>query len=361
MRILLIAGMYPPAMCGVGDYTVHLAQALAVHQHASIGLLTHKSINPLDSTVSPVYFDGEWSWRSLRSVWRSLRQWKPDVVHMQYPSLGYRRSLAPILLAFMVWLSQARLVVTLHEPLKWLSLPWFVAFAFCSQAVIYVRHNYLSLLPAPQAWYLQRKLHRLILNASPLPTSTLSVEQRAVLRNTLVKEKKRLLVFFGFIFPQKGIELLLEVIDPATDQLVLVGASPDADFNTQLLEKIQTRKLLANVTMTGVLAAEQAADVLACADAVVLPFLLGAGSWNTTVHAAMAQGTVVITTTLDTTPEHQPEKNLFFAKIQDAEAMRKLLALHAGKKVHPISPQMEWELIAQEHLKVYSQLGGSHV
>jgi glycosyltransferase involved in cell wall biosynthesis len=176
-----------------------------------------------------------------------------------------------------------------------------------------------------------------------------------------VKEKKRLVVFFGFIFPQKGIELLLDVIDPATDQLVLVGASPDLNFNKQLQEKIQDKKLLGNVTMTGVLAAEQAADVLACADAVVLPFLSGAGSWNTTVHAAMAQGTVVITTTLDTVFEHQPEKNLFFTKVQDAGAIRQLLAQHAGKKVRPISPQKEWDSIAQEHLKVYSQWGDADV
>jgi glycosyltransferase involved in cell wall biosynthesis len=355
MRILLIAGMYPPAMCGVGDYTVHLAQALAARRETNVGLLTHQLIQPLSPLVLPIYFDGGWSWRSLPSLLSSVIRCKPDIVHVQYPSMGYWRGRAPILLALMVWFSKAKLVVTFHEPLKWSFLPWFVAFVLSAKAVLYVRYNYLSLLPRPLAWCIRRKAHRLILNASPLPTSVLNVEQQIALREIFIKDKKRLVVFFGFISPQKGIELLLDVINPATDQLVLVGANPDIDFNKELQKKIQDKKLLNDITIMGVLPAVQAADILACADAVVLPFLSGAGPWNTTVHAAMAQGTVVITTTLDAVPKHQPKKNLFFTKVNDTMAMKKLLDQHAGKKVHPISPQEEWDLIAQKHLDIYSQ------
>jgi glycosyltransferase involved in cell wall biosynthesis len=354
MRILLISGSYPPEMCGVGDYTLHLACALA-KQSNCIGILTHQTLQISDTAVTQVHFAGGWQWWRLFSILANLRSWHPDIVHLQYPSLGYPRRVAPILLTLYLRFMRVRLIITLHEPLRWLSLPWFLTFCMCANALVLVRHNYFELIPRLYSWMLKRKLHRLILNASPLPTSTLSNSQKVSLKNELLTDRKRLVVYFGFIFPQKGIEILLDIIDPDHDRLLLIGANPDAMYQSQLQLLIDSSGLSDAVVITGMLPADQVADMIACCDAVVLPFLKGAGSWNTTVHASQAQGTAVITTTTSV-PQELPEQNIFYASVNDREEMRRLLNKYSGVKIKPISPNDEWTKIANDHSLMYHQI-----
>lgn len=81
MKVFIIAGSLPPQVCGVGDFTAALINAL-------------KGRN-LDVTV--IHRD-KWRLRDVPDVLRDLRAGKPDVVHLQYPTHGFRRSLVPHLL-----------------------------------------------------------------------------------------------------------------------------------------------------------------------------------------------------------------------------------------------------------------------
>jgi glycosyltransferase involved in cell wall biosynthesis len=359
MRVLLIAGMYPPAMCGVGDYTLHLAGAIQTQQGMQVGLLTHEPVDPLPTGVQCVHFSGGWQWTAFMKMWRALLDYQADIVHLQYPSLGYRRCFSPILLALLARISGIRLIVTLHEPLRRWSLPWFWALVFGAKSIVYVRHNYFDLLHRIQAWYLRKRPHSLILNASAIPTSQLHASDREALRQYHLQGKKRLVCYFGFVFPGKGIEVLLDVVQTETDRLILAGAQPDAVYLAQLHTLICKKALTDNVHLTGVMPAVQVADLLACADAVVLPLPLGAGSWNTTVHSALAQGSTVITTTLEE-PRQDLQRNLFFVKPGDIQAMRDLLNRYAGHKVKPHSTYVQWQRIAQAHVQVYQSLGVGH-
>jgi glycosyltransferase involved in cell wall biosynthesis len=347
-------------MCGVGDYTVHLAGAVQALEGMQVGLLAYQSIDPLPAGVQSVNFHGGWGWTAFMKMWRALRGYQADVVHLQYPSLGYPRSLSTIGLALLARLSGVRLVVTLHEPLRWLSLPWFWALVFSARSVVYVRLNYFELLPRFQAWYLRQRPHQLIQNASAVPTSRLDANDQQALRRQYAKDRARLVCYFGFIFPGKGIELLLDVVQPSNDQLVLVGASPDEHYLQQLQQWIEAKGLTDNVQITGMLPAADVADLLACSDAVILPFPSGSGSWNTTVHSALAQGTTVITTTVDE-PKHDLQRNIFFVRPGDVKGMRDLLSRYAGRKVAKQSTQHQWQHIACEHVQVYRDLRVTHV
>ena len=93
MKVALLCGACPPGACGVGDYTVCLARALTER-----GIEAH--------VISSV------SWNLLGAIKRSAGpgSLKFDVVHIQYPTVGFGGALSPQLLS----LSQ-RCVITLHE------------------------------------------------------------------------------------------------------------------------------------------------------------------------------------------------------------------------------------------------------
>ena len=103
---------------------------------------------------------------------------------------------------------------------------------------------------------------------------------------------------------------------------------------------------------TGFLSPQDAADLLAVADAVVLPFLNGGGEWNTSIHSALAQGTLVITTAVSPRGD-EPQRNLYTAAPVDIHAMRTALDRLAGRRGSPKSTESQWQEIAMVHVNFY--------
>jgi glycosyltransferase involved in cell wall biosynthesis len=105
------------------------------------------------------------------------------------------------------------------------------------------------------------------------------------------------------------------------------------------------------------LPAEELAGAIAAADAVVLPFLQGGGEWNTSIHGAQAQGTLVVTTStvrygFDTAT------NTYFATPGDIPAMRSALEQYIGNKLTIAKAPVgeSWRTIATAHLDLYRTL-----
>ena len=71
--------------------------------------------------------------------------------------------------------------------------------------------------------------------------------------------------------------------------------------------------------------------MLAAADAVVLPFRSGGGSWNSSIKAAAVQGTFVLTTS---TERHglDPDGNVYYARPSDAKDLMEALRRHLGRR-----------------------------
>jgi glycosyltransferase involved in cell wall biosynthesis len=81
MKVSIIAGSLPPQVCGVGDFTAGLIRALKAHGLA----------------VTVMHRD-RWRLRDVPALLSHLRAEKPDIIHLQYPAHGFRRSLVPHLL-----------------------------------------------------------------------------------------------------------------------------------------------------------------------------------------------------------------------------------------------------------------------
>ena len=112
-----------------------------------------------------------------------------------------------------------------------------------------------------------------------------------------------------------------------------------------------------SLNFSGFLSRQGAADLLAAADAVILPYVEGGGDWNTAIHSARTQGTFVITT--DIKPRgYESNLNMYTASPLDINSMRIALDQFAGYRNQSHSPTVYWHQIALSHLNFYRQITG---
>jgi len=346
--------------CGVGDYTYSLATALADAPATRVGVLTSVDAETTrqgdDLDVFPII--DHWDAVEAPKVLRLIGQWSPDIVHIQYPTRGYGRGLLPRWLPLIAFLKRTKVVQTWHEsyhPRSWLKL--FVQSVVPSGLVV-VRSNYRDLLPVRLRWSLWNKQYAFIRNASPIPRVHLNDNEAKEVREHYLRGQKRLIVFFGFVYRNKGVELLFDIADPASDQIVIAGEVVEASaYHRRIAALASAKPWAGKATITGFLPPADVAALLAVADAVILPYRVGGGEWNTSVHAAVMQGSFVITTSL-TNHGYEDKRNMFFAGVDDAQAMRSALDTYAGRKrrhEHD-TDRDEWKDIADEHLSLYETL-----
>jgi glycosyltransferase involved in cell wall biosynthesis len=365
IRVLLVTGSVPPAPCGVGDYTFRLAQSLAAMGQVEIAILTGSSILVAEKTPGVLVFDlvASWKLHQIGRVARFLNRWKPDIVHVQYPTQGYGRGLLPSAIPLLARIRGARTVQTWHEGFSRRDAFKLLIQLSAGSRQIVVRSNFTELVHPSLRWPIARfsKLS-LIANASAIPRALCTEEERASVTRSLLQGQRRLIVFFGFLYPPKGAELLFEIADPETDHLVIAGpAEEDSAYLNKLKQLAGSPSWEGRVTFTGFVSPERASLILAAADAVILPFRQGSGPWNTSIHSATLNGTFVITTSSELTG-YDETTNVYYARPDDVTDMRSALALYCGRRID-FSERAErdrddWGTIARKHYQIYANLVG---
>ena len=356
MRILLAAGSLPPSRCGVGTYTADLARELARVAGIEVAVLTATG-GDAGEGYALLHPRRGWALRGALSILREIRRWRPDVAHFQYPAQGYGPHPLPWVLPTLLRLCGIRVAVTWHEyqrRLHLIDLPN----ALLPGGLVAVRPNFLEQMPRFFRRLVRRKKFRFIPNAASIPGVVLTQERRSALRRRFAAEGARLVAYFGFVYEHKGVENLFALCDPTTDVLVLVAElRDDDDYHRRISQRAESERWAGRCFVTGFLPAGEVAEVLAAADAVVLPVRHGGGMWNTSLGAAAAQGTFVLTTAADR-HGYDAARNVFFAVPGDVDEMRAALGAHAGHRI-PASDaarQAEWRAIVESHIGLYEEL-----
>lgn len=356
LKVMLVSGSYPPMKCGVGDYTARLAVALQALPGVCVEVLT-SGVNQAAEIVDGVAVRRcleDWSLLRWNSIVRVLRESKPDCVHIQYPTQGYVGGGLHALVPLLAWMMGIKVVQTWHEGFPLRSLPDVLLKAAAPGPLVVVRPNFREKNLQPVfRWLLHRKHFAFIPNSSVVPRVELGDAERSSIRNGLLHGQQRLVVYFGFVLPNKGAELLFDIADPATDFVVVAGGMPDGTSKGLVAERMQDEAWAGKSSAVGYLPLEDAAIMLAAADAVVLPFREGGGEWNTSIHAATVQGTFVLTTSIAPTG-YSDHENIYLAKIDDIDEMRKALGEYAGIRAPGYLP-LSWEEIALAHMELYGQ------
>ena len=357
IRVLFITGSYPPMLCGVGDYTAILATEIAMRGEMSVGVLT--SVNAELKTIGE---DGGiqlmpiiqgWRFSELPKVIGAIRRWRPDVVHIQYPTLGYGNSWMPYFLPLFLKLFGLKVVQTWHEPPTRFR---FFPNSLTRDVLIGVEPDYLQHIRGRYTWLVKRKSTHFIPIGSNIPRAKLTEAMRAEIRERYVGPGRAMVVFFGFVYPTKRVEALFEIADPKRDTIVLITHldGENNPYHQKLMEIIAKEIWAGKVVITGSLSAEDVAKALCAADAAVFPFQNGVGMRNGSFLAAASQGTFTITTSYGK-QGYDPDINVYYALPGNNDAMRCALSEYKGWRTESVSRKsFDWVKIADEHISLYS-------
>jgi glycosyltransferase involved in cell wall biosynthesis len=357
MKVLIISGSFPPMKCGVGDYSNNLAKALAAMPEVHVGVLTsiHAREESRRDAIEVFPIMQKWgileAFKAIKVIWK----WSPNIVHIQYPTQGYSDGLLPWLLPLISFLMKKKVIQTWHEGYAGRELPKLIFKLIVPGVVIVVRSQYSASLHPILRRILSWKNMVFIHSASSIPRITLKESERCNIRNNSLKSQKRLIIFFGFVYPNKGVELLFEIANPVSDQIVIIGGfDEDSEYHQRIKRLASEDAWMGKVTLTGFLSARKVAVLLSVSDAVILPFRTGGGEWNTSIHGAVLQGAFVVTTSC-LRRGYDEKSNVYYAKVDDVQEMRSALDKYAGQR-RDCSSEIDiddWGQIANEHFSLY--------
>ena len=343
--------------CGVGDYTASLVEALSELSDTQVAVLTTQvdGVVKAGGKFKLLQLVPSWKWSALRFVLGAIRDWHPHIVHIQYPTQGYGSGWLPWILPLFLRLMKIQQVHTWHEFLPMGCHRHSALIALCCEGVIVVRPHYKESMSSFYRWLVRDKPFEFIPNASALPVASLTDEERATVRRQFTAKDARIVAYFGFIYPHKGVEDIFEIADPEEHHLVIIGSCDDVDsYHRLILDRVRKGAWKGKATVTGFLPADQAAKVLAASDVVILPFRHGGGLWNTSLHGAVIQGSFVLTTS-QVQRGYDSTRNIYFAKPGDIGEMREALRAYIGQRNDRTNQAQyaSWSEIAKSHEMMY--------
>ncbi|MBN1581192.1 MAG: glycosyltransferase family 4 protein [Anaerolineae bacterium] len=379
MRILLISGEFPPMQGGVGDYTREMARAWVELGHqvwvlgpCSIG----KNNDQLpDQSWHILPLIRNWKWGCWAQITRVISQIKPDIVNIQYQAAAYHmRNPAINLLPWRLKRLKhcPRIVVTYHDLLPPYLFPkagrirhWAVRLlARHSDAAIVTNTEDLALA---QAWPFATSA---TLFQIPIG-SNIAVDpprdfDRDLWRTSFGYTKNDFVwAYFGFLSASKGGETLIRALAQADGQthLLMIGgrvgsSDPTNQAYANHIERLIDELGLRNrVQWTGYVAPRQVSAALLGVEVLVLPYRDGISFRRGSLHAALAHGCAVISTTPRIPlPELRNGENMLLVPPDDIQAVYEAaeslhrdpgLRARIGQEAQKLARQFTWEEIAR--------------
>jgi glycosyltransferase involved in cell wall biosynthesis len=361
MKICFISGALPDVSCGIGDYSDALASALARRSHDVVVLTTDRPELRAPSNYRVAALGTDWSAADTGRIATAVRREHPDVVHLQFPGVGYGRGLGA---TFTPWAMRLRghrplLVATFHE---------FHLFRPRIRARLALAASACDLLISPDPTVLaslQRHLRwrpGLVTEMIPLAANVLPAAEAEPPRRPAGQDEL-VIGYWGFLRPDKGVHLLLEAVaqirqaQPA--RLVLAGdPGPDVDYTASLEKRAEELGLSAAIRATGKLPPAALSAELQSFDVCVLPFRDGLSQNRTTYAAAVAHGLYVVTTGLHNIG-FDPETNTTFVPPNDRDALVSAIleAPSHPRQLRSGGYEGSWDEIADLHVAAYWKRG----
>jgi len=333
-NVLLVSGSWPPQVCGVGDYTQVLSEQLA---KAGVAVRRFGS-----DRFSQLY---------APSIIEEIDRTDCDVVHIQYPTAGYGRSLTPSAIARRI--RSRPVVVTLHEysVFKPYRRAWFTSFARHCAARVFTTGEERAVFE--QRFPKRRGVDTTIEIGSNVPAA--AGRQR----------QPNLVCYFGLIAPNKGLEAFLELarlsrLSSGSLRFELIGAVPDRFRN--YADGIIAQATAAGITVSPQLPDHEVAAHLSEATFAYLPFPDGASAKRGTLAAAFVNGLIVATQHSAITPDWIRGATLDTGSPQEAlSALTRLQATPTARadlsrRVERAAQHFRWDAIADRHAALYESL-----
>ncbi len=323
--------------CGVGDYTYLIADYLR------------------RLSVETRVFDRiEWNKEGILGLRKKLDDFEADILHIQYPPIGYTRSLTAAL--FSAFPPAANVFVTIHEytqahPLR----KWCIGFmARHAEGMIFTSEFELQ-------EFLRKNPN---LNSRPkvVPIAS-NIAFPSALKST--GRDPYTVIYFGQLRPEKGIEDFIELVRLSGEEgrhykFKVVGTPhPNhLSFYNKLRERESKLPLQWEVGRS----AKDVEEIFSESTYAYLPFPDGASERRGSLLAVLSNGLATITTSGSQTPEGLKGAVTFADSPSDA--LRKLDMLVSrpedrdGTTIRGIefARRFTWEEIAKSHYAFYEEI-----
>jgi glycosyltransferase involved in cell wall biosynthesis len=331
VKAAILCGPCPPGACGIGDYTVCLARALEQK-----GVQAH------------VISSGNWNLLGALKHDAILSGTNFDVLHIQYPTVGFGWALTPQALALL-----QRCVVTVNEASRVHILRKLALLPFT------IRPKQLIFTSEYERQFAIKWVPWISEVSCVIPiTSNISVADEP--SNRSLDE----ILYFGLIMPKKGLEsviALAELVKASrlSFRIRIMGSSPPkyAAYFEALRSKTSTLPIIWDLELSEY----EVAKRLASSSIAYLPYPDGVSERRATFKAALLNGVTVITTRGQHTPSTFGEFVSFCPNPKEALAAARFLSGNPMQRTkltdraRGYARQFTWDSIAEAHLALYQR------
>ncbi len=335
MHIGLVCGSIPSVRCGVVDYTGHLARALE------------------DTGVRSTVLGGTtWSPAGLARLLGDVARHACDVLHIQYPAMGFGWSLAPHAIGY---LASQPTIVTLHEftLVAWLRKLSMVAFAGGVRHIVFTTDSERAAFVRTTKWANPST------SVIPIGSNVPFLPSRPPLDPVVA--------CFGQIKPNRGWEAFLLLAQCARTagrnyRFRIIGSPLPGQ---QLyLEQLRRRSEGFPIDWRIDLEADGVAAELSTSTLAYLPYPDGVSARRGTLLAALGNGLPIVTTPGPARPTELAAVVEIAAT--PAEALDRIDALLGNDELlrsrrrasTALAAGLGWEAIARQHVALYQSVLG---
>lgn len=382
MKIVFFS-TYPPAPCGIGDYTRQLRQAVerqATNTQVEVVAERHPTVTEeLDSNVVRGWQRrGSWNAEAARAVIAR----KPALVHVQHEEALLHQD--GRFIRFLEEVGKAGIVriVTLHSVyggsvgpnLLWPPTKFHRELAANVEAII-VHQQEGGRDTLEQQGISSDKIH-VIAHGTPLLERRPREEARARLK---IAPNAKVALFFGVMHRKKNLDTVLAAAARVAERVpsfrfVIAGRPRERNFIDALYAKELARLMRPGLAAgwldlrKGFILAEAIPDYLAAADLVLFPHDQRYGSASGVFHLALGAGRATL---CSSSPKFGEAREIFgthvkaaFAPTRDVDAwtaaMQTMLSnldlrLEAEGLARAAATKTSWDVIAKCHLGLYDE------
>lgn len=365
MKILFVSGTYTPAKCGVGDYTSLLCRQLASEEGLEIEVITTKGLGR-DIVEFPVFdIVEEWTFKEHKKIMKLIKERKPEIVHLQYPTANYGKRVYINFLPLFLRIKGQKVISTIHEysDNSLLGKIRIWPTILFSNKVIVVDPIYAKDMKKN---ILFKNKEIIFINiGSNIPKSQIGEEERKAIRGTILDEKHdRIMTYFGLIHKKKCLHTILKAMKELKECgelhckfLVLGELNKEDPYHSYLLDLIESYNLNNEVKVTGYLRDKMVADYLNASDFAVLPFEGGLSPKNGSFLAAAQEGLPVVSTKPREAFLNSPYV-FFLNDGEDTEQLKDYIRMLQNAEGREVQSEIRnigttWNNIARKHKELY--------
>ncbi|PIU42082.1 MAG: hypothetical protein COS99_02050 [Candidatus Omnitrophica bacterium CG07_land_8_20_14_0_80_42_15] len=376
-RICMISGAYPPLRDGIGDYTFKLLENLK-KSDLDITLLTSRieGLEQNEENFRIIPAVKRWNIFAVYMILKLIKQEQFDIIHMQYPSSRYQRTLSFAFLPLLVRIFErkTRIVITIHEfsiayPIN--RLRQLLLAYFSDQVIVSDKGDFDKITKVLANGLGKTKI---IPIGSNIDARAPSENNKGLfLQENGFRPDRIIVSFFGFIHPNKGVETLLKAIaelkKTGSPIILLMIAELNAHKNSYhkdiegLIGSLGIKEL---IFWTGYGNAAEISKFLSVSDICILPFMDGVTFRRGTLMAALVHGLPVLSTKgIDVPPKLKHKENIYLTETGNfndmASGVKELIAdretrNRIANNAKKLADEFSWDKIAAAHKELYLDL-----